>query len=218
MKKYFVLLLFFFFIHSLLSAENDQLLADKIVSLLKIEYDNVKDKSWIEKIILQMGKSTYMDSLEIWKANYFQIEKIKIVLHPKLENMAQVGDLYLDLEKKTLFRKNLSDLTFIAYKNINIYFLAIKKYRESEPTPIDQITIKTLDAALYNPEFSQKKRDLYEEERSIKKSLRVIMHDKKIKYKLGIYIFAFDFFNKIREKVIEKDIKEMDKRLLNSKQ
>lgn len=193
----------------------DTVLADRLQYLLKKEYTNYKNKSLIERIIMELGKKAFFESVDDWRKNYQAVEKVNVKIHPQLEELASNIRKHEEESVSNEFRVLLTELTRMGYRNIDMYYVAVRssdvKYNTAE------ITLADVDEAMVNPVFFLKKKGLYEEEREIKKRMREIMTGKRVKGKLGIYLFAFDFLNKIREDVIEKDLAGAYKKLLERK-
>jgi hypothetical protein len=189
------------------------LIATRIHDVLVKEYDNYKDKSFIERIILKLGKSTYIDNIRIWRDNYRNIDDIKIKLHPKMEDMAAISEKYLDPATSKRFRNLLEELTRLGFKNLQLYYNSTEEYLKNNNLTYNSINIDIINEAQCNLKYFELKKKLYSREDEVKKEIRKIMDDKRIKYKLGIYIFAFDFFNKIRTEIINKDLEKMQKKI-----
>lgn len=213
MKKS-ILLIFFFILTSsyyIFSSEQsiDDLIVDKIHQFLIKEYDNYKDRTFTEKMVLKFGKKAFIDNVRIWKDNYKNLDSMKIVLHPILEKIAVVCDKNLEEDKSKYFRSLLEELTKLGYKNLQIYYTAVKDYLVINNKKIDDINKELIDDAVCLLRYYEEKTKLYEREEIVKNEIRAIMTEKKVKFKLAFYIFAFDFFNKIRKGIIEKDMQRM---------
>jgi len=218
-KRIFIFIAYFNFIFGLHSIENqDDLIVDRICFIFQREYDNYKDKSAIERILLKMGRKAYIDNLLLWKENYQDITNIKFSLHPIMEQMAKIMDKYADPEKAARFRDLLEDLTKIAFKNMEIYYLSLKEYiNENYLTP-DDIELNIFTDALAKKKFYDEKIKLYDEEFKIEEELGPMMKEKKVKYKMLFYSFAFDFFVNIRRQIIDQETKDMQQKLWQNSQ
>ena len=188
---------------------NDDLLVDKIQQFLITEYDNYKNRTFIEKLVLKLGKSAFIDNVQIWKNNYKNLNSMKIILHPKLEDIAIICDKNLDINESRKFRNLLEELTLIGYKNLQLYYIAVKDYLLVNNKKINDINKDLIDEALCQIKYYEEKIKLYDREEIVKNKIREIMNEKRVKGKLLFYIFAFDFFNKIRKGIIEKDMQKM---------
>ena len=105
------------------------------------------------------------------------------------------------------FRKNFESLTLLAYKNLQIYYIALKDFLKDNPST--EINIKTIDDSLTDIKYYDEKTKLYESEAEIKSNIRYYFNNKKIKYKVSFYAFVFEFFDDIRKKIIKKDMEKM---------
>ncbi|MCK4796134.1 MAG: hypothetical protein KAT05_02065 [Spirochaetes bacterium] len=209
-KSYFIIILLLITIPFYATNHiNDDLIVNKISLVLIKKYDNYKNKTLLEKIVLKLGKNAFVDSVKIWEINYKDLDKIIIKLHPKLEYMALKGEKYLEIERAKYFRNLLDDLTLLGYENLQIYYIVIKEYLNEHNYNFNDINIDLIDEAVCQPEYYQEKKALYEKEDLIKEEIRIILREGKLKHKLALYSFAFDFFNKIRKKVIAKDLAKM---------
>ena len=111
--------------------------------------------------------------------------------------------------------ENFVELTLLAYKNLQIYFIALKDYLKKNN--IDEIDISVVDKSLTDMKYFDQKNELYKSEAEIKSNIRLYFNNKKIKYRVSFYSFAFDFFDKIRVKIIEKDMASMLKKINEQK-
>ncbi len=218
LRKFFLYIIFLVSVNAAVVCDDiyeDTILADRLQYLLKKEYTNYKNKSLIERIIMELGKKAFFESVDDWRKNYQAVEKVNVKIHPQLEDLASSVRKHEEESVSREFSTLLTDLTRMGYRNIDMYYVAIRssdvKYNAAE------ITLADVDEAMINPVFFLKKKGLYEEEREIKKRMREIMTGKRVKGKLGIYPIAFDFLNKIREDVIEKDLAGAYKKLLEKK-
>lgn len=202
----FILIIFSFFVYS---QNEDEAIANRIHDILIEEYDKYENATIEEKIILKFGRKAYFESVKLWRENYSNIENIKITLHPQVEKMAKIVDKNLPEEQSNYFRSLLTELTFLAYKNLQLYFLAVKDYLKENKLSSNDVKKETIDIAIAMPKFFNLKIEMYDREEFLKNEIREIMNKKEVKYKLAFYAFAFDYFNKIRKKIIAKDIERM---------
>ena len=92
---------------------------------------------------------------------------------------------------------------------INIYYISIKDFLNQTNKQPDDITVDIIDESICQPRYFHEKMTLYEREDFIKNEIQLILKEGKLRYKLAFYAFAFKFFNKIRKKIVQKDIKRM---------
>ena len=214
---FFIIILAFLGITAHSQEINDEKIVNKIYNLLIEEYDKYKDKTWIEKAVLKLGRSAYIDSITIWKNNYNKLDTIKISLHPKLEHISEVADKNIEKDRADYFRSLLKELTLMGFKNLQIYFISTKEYLDLNNLTYNDITIDTIDNSLCNIKYYEEKKTLYEKENVVKSEIQTIMSEGKLKTKLAFYSFAFKFFNKIRVKIIERDMERMFKKINEEK-
>ena len=208
MNKFIVLFFVVFISISLHSYDlSDDILVEKISEILIKEYDNYKDRSFIEKTILKLGKPAFIDSVKNWTKNYKNLDQMQLKLHPKIEDILNISNKYLTDDENREFRKNFEDLTLIAYYNLQIYYISLKEYLSYNNK--SDFDINILDEALMNIRYFDEKKKLYEKEDKIKANIRNYFNNKKIKYKISFYAFVFDFFDKIRVRIVKKDMDKM---------
>lgn len=189
--------------------ENDAVAA-RIKDVLIESYDNYDGFNFQERLVLKFGKRTFIDSVTLWYQNYTDIEDIEIKLHYQLKKLSDKVFQYESQEKAEQFKKALEELTFLGYCNVDLYYRALLKV-ENLPK---MFTTYDIDDALANPEFFLQKKQLYEKEETLKQEIRSHLTSKECKNKLGIYLFFFDFVNKIRVGIIRKDIEKSYKAIL----
>lgn len=207
MFRFAVLTLIFLINFNLFS--NDDLLVAKMADVLIKEYQKYEDKTFMEKFVLKLGKNAYIDSVILWRDNYKNIDDLNIKLHRQLENSAKIADKYSSSDYAEYYRNLLKKLTLLGYKNLQMYYTAVK---DKGYTDAD-ITIEAIDESVSNVEYYNKKVNLYNEEDEIKNKIREFYELKEIKYHISFYAFAFNFFDKIRKGIIEKDMKKMNEKL-----
>ncbi|MBN2547204.1 MAG: hypothetical protein JXB50_15485 [Spirochaetes bacterium] len=211
-KKYSIIF-FCLFNFLIFSQTDDDLIVGKIYQILVEEYDKYENTTFEERLVLKFGRKAFMESIDIWKKNYKNLDQIEIILHPRLEHMAKTAEENLAAERAEYFRNLLVELTFLSYQNLQIFYLAVKDYLIEHDLNQNDISKKIIDTSISMPKFFYIKMDMYDREEIIKTDIRAIMDEGKIKYKLAFYAFAFDFLNKIRKKIIKKDIERMKVRM-----
>jgi hypothetical protein len=192
------------------SIDNDDVLVDGISRILIKEYDNLKDRTSMEKLVLKLGKKAYYDSIYGWRKNYKSLDMIKIKLHPLIERIIKIADGKLSKEESSTFRKLFENLTFLGYKNLQIYYLSTKDYKMKNAGL--ELSIDLINEAVTETEFYNQKLALYDEEEKTKNEIRTYFKDKRVKSKLSFYSFAFEYLDKIRVDIIKKDIEKMKKK------
>jgi len=207
MLRFAVIILTFFINLALFS--NDDLIVSKMADILIEEYQKYEDKTFMEKFVLKLGKNAYIDSVIIWRDNYKNLDALDIKLHRQLENSAKIADKRLSSDKAEYYRNLLKKLTYLGYSNLQMYYNAVK---DKGLTDAD-LTIEAIDESVSNVEYYNEKVKLYNEENDIKNKIREFYELKEIKYHISFYAFAFNFFDKIRKGIIEKDMKKMNDKL-----
>ncbi len=197
------------FLVNLALFSNDDLVVSKMADILIEEYQKYEDKTFMEKFVLKLGKNAYIDSVTIWKNNYKNIDNLDIKLHRQLENSAKIADKRLPADSAEYYRNLLRRLTYLGYMNLQMYFNAVK----DKGLTAEEISIETIDDSVSNAQFYNEKVKLYNEENEIKNKIREFYDLKEIKYHISFYAFAFNFFDKIRKGIIEKDMKKMNEKL-----
>jgi hypothetical protein len=196
---------------------DDAKIVETISDIFLKEYDNYKDKAFVEKVVLKMGRKAYIDNMSLWRANFSDISKIKFSLHPIMEQMARTMEKHSDEGKGTHFRTLFIDLTRVAFKHFNIYYLAIKEYLIENNLSYNDIKLSIFADALAKDKFYNEKVKLFDEELSIEKEIALMMKEKKVKYRMAFYAFVFDFFIDMRKKVIDTEAKDMQCKLQEKK-
>ena len=123
--------------------------------------------------------------------------------------MANIVDKNLEKKVAEHFRNLLEELTLLGFKNLNIYYLSVKEYLDANNLIYKNIDAKLIDDSMCNLKYYNIKKELYAKEEIIKNEIQKIMKYDQVKYKLAFYSFAFNFLNKIRVKIIEKDMERM---------
>ena len=185
------------------SDEDKAIIAERLAVVLIKEYSNIKGLTLLEKIVMEISRGTFNDSIHIWKENYENIEEISVSLHPQLRRLIKKARLHDELIAEEL-EDLLRHLTFLGFKNIDTYYQALLEYDKA--FAIESFPLKVVDEALQNENAWAFRLKLYEDERNTKIAIRSILTRKQLKSKLSFYLFAFDFLNTIREKIIEADI------------
>jgi hypothetical protein len=217
MKKtiYTFLLLLLFSLHNL-SAEDasDDILVAKIADTLIKAYDDYKDRTTMEKIVLRMGKPAYIESINDWVKNYKNLDTMELKLHPIIQKIIKTGDKHLPEDKAKRFRELFEHLSLLGYKNLQVYYITVKEYLKKYGQR--EIDINVIDDAISEPQVYEEKVLLNKEEEIITKEIKEIFKEEKIKYRLGFYSFAFNFLTDIRAKITKTDMERMLKKI-NSK-
>jgi len=208
-----VLFLFIFSVMPLYSDNtiDKQLLADQVQVLLIQSYGAFSNLSPIEKIVIEMGRGAFVDNVRIWRMYYNDISLIPIKLHPQIKKVSNIIHKYGDDQEGFLFDLYLKELTFLGYKNIDYYYQALLTMDLMKD---NNISLEDIEYAISSPQFYIKKIELFEREAVLKKDIRLIMNSERLKKHLGIYIFFYDFLNKIRDKIIANDLEYSHKRLM----
>lgn len=209
-KKIFVLIIFILPLTAFAQNVTDGQIVGQIADLLISEYDNYKDKSFTERLVLKLGKRAFIDSVRAWQRDYPNVRTMPIKLHYQLAKMASIVDGCADEPTAKRFRGLLTELTRIGYLNLDIYYRAVRKSVDNNGGNLTgNITLDMIDYAVADAAFYQEKIEMYDEEQCIKDEMRLIMKQKGIKNKIAFYSFAFEFFDKIRVKVIAADLEKV---------
>lgn len=209
-KKLFALFLLILPLQAFAENVTDAQIVNDIAKLLIAEYDNYRDKSFTERLVLKLGKRAFIDSVRAWQANFENVHTMPIKLHYQLNKMATIIDDCADEATAKRFRELLTELTRIGYLNLDIYYRAIRKIRDENGGNLTaNITLETIDYAVADITFYEEKILLYDTEQKIKDEMRLVMKQKNIKHKIAFYSFAFEFFDKIRVKVIDNDLQKV---------
>jgi hypothetical protein len=196
---------------------DDAKIVGKISEIFLKEYDNYKNKAFVERVVLKMGRTAYIDNMKLWQDNYADISKIKFSLHPIMEQMAKTMEKSTKDERGVHFRELFIDLTRVAFKHFNIYYLAIKEYLIENKLSYNDIHLGIFADALAKDKFYSEKVKLFAEELSIENEIASMMKEKKVKYRMAFYAFVFDFFIDMRKKIIDNEAKDMQSKLLEKK-
>jgi len=218
MKNFRIFFLIFLFTGTFLFSEVlkeniDAEVVERVHFIFLREYDNVKDKGAIEKIVLRMGRKAYIDNLNLWKENYSDLSKINFVLHPIMQQMVKIVDRNLEPEKAMIFRKDLEGLTKIGFMHFQIYYLSLKEYVIENKMDPALIELNIFADALAKEKFVNEKLKLFDEELKVEEEIALMMKEKKVKYKIAFYSFAFKFFTDMRKNIINNEKKDMQAKL-----
>jgi len=207
-KKFFKLralpggVLFFIFFATTLYRVNtidQQLLADQVQVLLIQSYGRLSNLSPIEKIVIEMGRATFVDNVRIWRLYYNDISLIPIKLHPQIKKVSNIIHKYGDESEAFLFDVYLKELTFLGYRNIDYYYQALLAMDSLKDT---NISLEDIEYAVSSPQFYKKKIELFEREAVLKKEIRLIMNSENQDYWI-------DIAKKLKLKELEKEVKKL---------
>ena len=212
MKKSLLLIAFILciFLTNAATLPENEAIANRIKDVLLESYDNYEGFNFNERLVLKFGKRTFIDCVTLWRENYTNIENVEIKLHYQLRNLAEKVSKYESEEKAARFKKALEELTFLGFCNVDLYYRALLQVENLST----DFTTDDIDNALANPEFFLLKKELYQKEEDLKQEIRSLLVSKECKNKLGLYLFFFDFVNKIRVGIIKKDIEKSYKAIL----
>ena len=209
-KKFFIFIFLLISIFAFSQNVTDSEIVAQIAQELIAEYDNYKDKSFTERLVLKLGKRAFIDSVRAWQRDYENVRTMPIKLHYQLNKMASIVDGCADEATSKRFRELLTELTRIGYLNLDIYYRAVRKNVDNNGGNLTgNVSLAMIDYAVADATFYQEKIEMYDEEQRIKDEMRVIMKQKNIKNKIAFYSFAFEFFDKIRVKVIAADLEKV---------
>ena len=209
-KKFFIFIFLLISIFAFSQNVTDSEIVAQIAQELIAEYDNYKDKSFTERLVLKLGKRAFIDSVRAWQRDYENVRTMPIKLHYQLNKMASIVDGCADEATSKRFRELLTELTRIGYLNLDIYYRAVRKNVDNNGGNLTgNVSLAMIDYAVADATFYQEKIEMYDEEQRIKDEMRVIMKQKNIKNKIAFYSFAFEFFDKIRMKVIAADLEKV---------
>jgi len=191
----------------------EKTLEDKIVYRLYFvllrEYDNLKDKTFTERLAIALGRKAYVEDLSRWRDNYKNLDEIKIELNNIFEYMAKRCDKTLSKEESEYFRYLLEMLTILGYKNLQLYYLGILKYLDENNKDYYDFDLNLLGETIARYEFYYIKKEIYKIEEHTRTELGRMLNEPKLKAKLPLYAFAFNFFNKMRQNIADNDLKDI---------
>ena len=209
-KKFFIFIFLLISIFAFSQNVTDSEIVAQIAQELIAEYDNYKDKSFTERLVLKLGKRAFIDSVRAWQRDYENVRTMPIKLHYQLNKMASIVEGCADEATSKRFRELLTELTRIGYLNLDIYYRAVRKNVDNNGGNLTgNVTLAMIDYAVADVTFYEEKISMYDEEQRIKDEMRSIMRQKGIKHKIAFYSFAFEFFDKIRVKVIAADLEKV---------
>lgn len=192
-------------------SRNDDKLIKEIVRLLIIAYDKYEDMGFTEKMVLKYGRPAYLENLAIWQEHYHNIDGITIKLHPRIRLLVEKIEDAGEYKKARRMETLLKRLTYLGYSNLSLYYTSVKEYGSSiKPEELD---LELLDDAFCTPGNYTIKKEFFAEEKAIKDEIKSILSSKELRFKLAFYLFAFNFLNGIREKIISKDMEKMARKL-----
>jgi hypothetical protein len=203
--KYFILIILILLpILSIFSGEQyaDFEIKKQISKELIENYDKKPCNSPFEKFLLALGKPAYKKLLLRWVENNSDINSIEVEIDPAVLIIGEIIKKNSDKKTHALFYDNAYKLFFICVENFQMYLAAVKE--KKLPPRLEEITSDYIDECLLNYKYFIIQRNLYDKERLLKKNIREIMTDPRLKDKLGFYIYFYNLIEKIRNATIEK--------------
>ncbi len=185
---------------------------DAIINAIKTDYNNLENRSFNERLVMEAGRRSFMLALDVWRAHYAHIYSINIEPSGHVKYMCDTAIIFLPADESGRFVSNLKELTFLAYRNLDLYYRAIRSL--NPPVASSGISVRTIDLALLNERFYNEKIALYDRERVIKREIEDTLLMDQLKFRLAFYLIAFRFFNNIREDIINRDIENMNRNRL----
>lgn len=194
----------------------EELTVKKVAKAVIESYEEYKDKSAREKFVLKLGRNAFVDSVNIWVDNYNSIDDMPIKLHYQMRKMVEIAKKYHKKERAEELESLLKQLTRLGYRNLDIYYRGVLQYLKEnnlENSITFDITTEIIDESIAKETFYNEKIEMYKKEEEIKNGIRIILKEGKLKYKMAFYSFAFEFFDKIRREIINKDIERMKEKI-----
>lgn len=217
MRRNLYLILIFFISFSIHAKTLDDLIADRIFFLFLREYDNVTNKSFLEKVAVKIGRSTYLDALTNFKNNYKNLDTMTVKLHPRLEYMAKTAQRHLNYDEALYFRKLLERLSLLSYKSFYVYYLCIHEYFIENKKEYFDFEICLITEAIAKIKFYKLKKEIYIEEKEVRKEICRMLNQTKLKNALPIYRLIFNYFDPVRNNILEQELKDITKNLIEKK-
>lgn len=211
--KHVISILLIFLALSALNGVTEEEAIERLVVLLVEVYDRQEEYSLLERMVLKFGRSTFIDNVKLWRIHYREIEKMEIVLHPRLVKLtAKVYEFAGEEEALRLYTL-LEELTALGFRNLNLYYLALAELDWN--FSLDELDWEFVDEAMSSEYFCLLKLELYRREEEVKREIKEIIGAPGVKRRLTFYNFAFDFLNRIRSSIIKRDLERI-KRLLSN--
>ncbi|MBN2547312.1 MAG: hypothetical protein JXB50_16030 [Spirochaetes bacterium] len=203
MKKISILILLTFINNFLPGASfTDKEIADQIVKSLEENYDKKECDSAFEKLLMDINKKSYLKLLNGWKKFYYDITLVQFDNEPVLNEITNILEKNTDNRKVEEFKKLIYELKFICLENIKLYFNAVQE--NALPENIEEIDCNFIDHCMLNFKYYNLQKNLYNREFYIKDNIKRILSDKRVKIRLGFYIFIFELAAKQREKTVKR--------------
>jgi hypothetical protein len=180
-------------------------LASRIRGLLIANYDKKKYDSVVEKIILDLGKKTYIKMLDLWIRNFDDIDDVKFEVDPVLNHTISVIRNSEGEYCSEYFISLIKEMMSLSLKNFKMYFDAVKENGKS--IGINDLNCDLIDNCMYNMKYFNIQKSLYGRETEIRSELKSIMSDKKVKDRIVFEYYCFELLSKIRQKTIDRHLK-----------
>lgn len=186
---------------------------ERLTELLIEVYDRQEEFTVLERMVLKFGRAAYIDNVMLWKEQYKNIDELEIELHPRLVKLTERVNECAGTERAARLYLLLEELTMLAFKNLDLYYLALLE-QEFNFT-LGELNWEFMDGIMSSRRFCRLKLELYSREREVKREIKAIIGAPDLKRALSFYNFVFDFLNKIRDSIVEKDLVRI-RAILNS--
>lgn len=177
---------------------------EHLTRLLIEVYDRQEEYTVLERMVLKFGRAAYIDNVMLWKEHYKNMDELEIELHPRLVKLTERVKECAGSERAGRLYLLLEELTMLAFKNLDLYYLAILE--EEFNFTLEELDWEFMDGIMTSRRFCRLKLELYSREKEVKREIKAIIGAPDLKRNLAFYNFVFDFLNKIRESIVEKDL------------
>lgn len=180
---------------------------EHLTGMLIEVYDRQEDYTILEKMVLKFGRAAYIDNVMLWREHYKNIEQLEIELHPRLVKLTEKVREYGGAERAERLYLLLEELSSLGFKNLNLYYMALCELKFE--VTLEELDWELMDRVMSSRRFCLLKLEIYRREEEVKREIKAIIAAPDMKRGLPFYNFLFDFLNRIRSSIVEKDLERI---------
>ena len=209
----FKIIVFILFYVSIIHEKEDRRILDTIPVILLENYDRNKPQSFMELIVISIGRRSYAKSLYLWRDHYPNIDSIQIQFDYAVEDLIKRIEKSTDNETASEFRSLWTELQRLSMSNFTIFYNAVMA---SEYTTAE-FSCSYIDVCLANQQYYPVLLASYQKENEIKEKIRNILVDKRLVSSLRFELYIFDVISVVRKRSADRLFTDLQKLMLEGK-
>ncbi len=209
----FKIILYILFYVSIIHAKDDRQILDTLPVILLENYDKNKPQSFMELIVISIGRRSYAKSLYLWRDHYPNIDSIQIEFDYAVEDLIKRIEKSTDSETASEFRALWVDLQRLSMKNFSVFYNAVmtSDYTNAE------FSCRYIDICLANHQYYPVLLASYQNENEIKEKIRNILLDKRLVSTVRFELYIFDVISVVRKRSADRLFTDLQKLMLEGK-